>query len=635
MKIHEYQAKQLLQKYGVKVPRGVVVRRPDEVEDAYLQLSATSGTVVIKAQIHAGGRGKAGGVRLVHGLDEARSVVAELLGRPLVTAQTGPEGRQVRALLFEEALPIARELYAGLVLDREQARVVLMTSAEGGVEIEQVAASSPEKILRASVDPLTGLMPYQVRRLAFAMGLDRQQVARAVEMFGGLARAFFFRSTGARLDVHLDFLILEGATPVEGRPGMNAAAEDLERRGVLFLDEDAIHVVTGEKGRNLSGHLFPKGMVGSMGSDANAFYPGTDPETDYRACWTLVHEFQHTLMIFSQRSPEGPCMLSGHFLDDIPLPPGLPALSGPFYAGEHEVLERFHGYGSLPTPLRAWMETNDRDGDGLPDEDARLPMDEARFGSDPTRADTDGDGLNDLEEFRAGIYGGTDPRRPDTDGDGLPDGIDPYPLSDFSGVIPRAALRPGELPPGRLSTTVFFSPCTPPPPFRIRASWDDRFLYFAFRSDRPFSVTIHLDGSGRLGPFASDRRIAPAEGPGPPAGDVYTREAALHAVFGDPRLLRGDIPVTGARVLSLEKGGVRILWVAVPAALGPGTRHCRILDDAVPSRGLTLKQGRSVGLAFTFVPCAPETAAPEASTPNPCFAYEPHRFLTAVLENGP
>jgi len=197
MKIHEYQAKQLLQKYGVKVPRGVVVRRPDEVEDAYLQLSATSGTVVIKAQIHAGGRGKAGGVRLVHGLDEARSVVAELLGRPLVTAQTGPEGRQVRALLFEEALPIARELYAGLVLDREQARVVLMTSAEGGVEIEQVAASSPEKILRASVDPLTGLMPYQVRRLAFAMGLDRQQVARAVEMFGGLARAFF--STDASL----------------------------------------------------------------------------------------------------------------------------------------------------------------------------------------------------------------------------------------------------------------------------------------------------------------------------------------------------------------------------------------------------------------------------------------------------
>jgi len=371
-----------------------------------------------------------------------------------------------------------------------------------------------------------------------------------------------------------------------------------------------------------------------MGSDAEAFYPGTDPGTDYRACWTLVHELQHTLMIFSRRAPGGPPMLSGHFLDDVPLPAGMPPLPGPFYAGERETLARFRGYRRLPTPLRARLETRDGDGDGLPDADPRLPADEARFGSDPTRPDTDGDGLNDLEEFRAGIYGGTDPRRPDTDGDGLPDGIDPYPLEDFTGVIPRGTPLPGEAPPGRLSTGVFFSPSSPPPPFQVRASWDDRFLYLCFRSDRPLSVTIHLDGSGRLGPFASDRRIAPAGGQGPPAGDVYTGEAALRVEFGRSRLLRGTTPVAGARVLSLQRGAERILWAAVPAALGPGTRRCRVLDGAAPAEGLTLEEGRLLGLAFSFTPLPEGNAEPESPPPVPCYAYEPHRFLRAVLSGG-
>ncbi len=196
MKIHEYQAKEILARFGVKVPRFRQVFTPEQAEQAARELG---GKVVVKAQIHAGGRGKAGGVKLVDGPDQARRVAADLLGKPLVTHQTGPEGQVVRRLLVEQGLEIARELYTGLVLDRELARVALIMSAEGGVEIEEVAARSEEKILKVHADPLTGLMPYQVRQLAFQLGLDKQQVNQAVGLTTGLYRAF----------THLDASLVE------------------------------------------------------------------------------------------------------------------------------------------------------------------------------------------------------------------------------------------------------------------------------------------------------------------------------------------------------------------------------------------------------------------------------------------
>ena len=188
MNIHEYQAKEILRRYGVPVPKGTVAFTPEEAYN--LAKENGNGPWVVKAQIHAGGRGKAGGVKVIKDVDEVRTFTKELLGKILVTHQTGPEGREVKKVLVEEGCDIARELYLGVVIDRECSRVVVMASSEGGVEIEEVAARSPEKILKEIVDPVVGLMPYQARRLAFGLGIDKGSVNKAVKFILALYQAF-------------------------------------------------------------------------------------------------------------------------------------------------------------------------------------------------------------------------------------------------------------------------------------------------------------------------------------------------------------------------------------------------------------------------------------------------------------
>jgi succinyl-CoA synthetase beta subunit len=187
MKIHEYQAKSLLAKYGVPVPRGEVAFTPEEVETIAKSLG---GPVVVKAQIHAGGRGKGGGVKLAKTHDEAVEVARKILGMTLVTHQTGPEGRVVQRVLVEETLPIKKELYVGLVLDRAQGKVVFMGSSEGGMEIEEVAAKTPEKILKEPIEPGIGLTGFQARKLAFGMGIPGSSLNAAVSTMTALARAY-------------------------------------------------------------------------------------------------------------------------------------------------------------------------------------------------------------------------------------------------------------------------------------------------------------------------------------------------------------------------------------------------------------------------------------------------------------
>ena len=187
MNIHEYQAKEILKRYGVPVPVGKVASTLAEVKAAATELG---GRCVVKAQIHAGGRGKAGGVKLASNPEDAVEKAAEILGKNLVTHQTGPEGRQVRRVLIEEGINIERELYLGMVLDRTQARVTVICSSEGGVEIEEVAANHPEKILKEAIDPAIGLQPFQCRRLAFALGVPQERVGKMVTMMQALYRAF-------------------------------------------------------------------------------------------------------------------------------------------------------------------------------------------------------------------------------------------------------------------------------------------------------------------------------------------------------------------------------------------------------------------------------------------------------------
>jgi len=186
MKIHEYQAKALLARYGVPVPRGEVVHT---VPDAELAAQRLGGTVVVKAQIHAGGRGKGGGVKVVKSPVQARIAADQILGRTLVTHQTGPEGRIVQRLLIEEGLPIERELYLGIVLDRATGKNTFMASADGGMEIEEVAAKTPERILKESIEPGLGLQPFQARKLAFGIGVPGPMAGAAARAMMALAHA--------------------------------------------------------------------------------------------------------------------------------------------------------------------------------------------------------------------------------------------------------------------------------------------------------------------------------------------------------------------------------------------------------------------------------------------------------------
>ncbi|MGH7933750.1 MAG: ADP-forming succinate--CoA ligase subunit beta [Candidatus Binataceae bacterium] len=188
MNIHEFQAKQILGRFGAPVPKGQPANTPDEAARAFEALGQQ--TVVVKAQIHAGGRGKAGGVKLVSSANEAKEFAAKLLGKPLVTHQTGPEGRIVRRVYVEQASDIARELYLALVVDRKAESVAIIASTEGGVEIEEVAAKTPDRIITEPIEPVIGLAGFQARKIAFALGLRDKQVGQFGALLAALYRAF-------------------------------------------------------------------------------------------------------------------------------------------------------------------------------------------------------------------------------------------------------------------------------------------------------------------------------------------------------------------------------------------------------------------------------------------------------------
>jgi succinyl-CoA synthetase beta subunit len=218
MNIHEYQAKSLLQKFGVAVPKGGVAYTPQEAEKVAKGLAGP--VYVVKAQIHAGGRGAGhfadnpsgkGGVRIVKSTDDAAKAAADMLGHVLVTKQTGPKGREVKRIYVEEGCDIKRELYLGMLIDRKTSRITVMASTEGGMEIEEVAAKHPEKILRVAIDPVTGMQGFHARELAFGLGLEGKQVAAATKFMLGMYKAF--TSLDASI-VEINPLVITGAGEV-------------------------------------------------------------------------------------------------------------------------------------------------------------------------------------------------------------------------------------------------------------------------------------------------------------------------------------------------------------------------------------------------------------------------------------
>lgn len=205
MNIHEYQGKEILRKYGVAVPKGSVAFSPDEAVKVAKELGAN--VTVVKAQIHAGGRGKAGGVKIAKNLEEVRSYAKELLGKILVTHQTGPEGKEIKRLYIEEGSDIKKEYYLSLVLDRATSRVVMMGSEEGGMDIEEVAESNPEKIFKEVIDPVTGLNAFQARRMAFNMNIPSKLVNKAVALMLGIYKAFIDKDAST---VEINPLVVTG-----------------------------------------------------------------------------------------------------------------------------------------------------------------------------------------------------------------------------------------------------------------------------------------------------------------------------------------------------------------------------------------------------------------------------------------
>ena len=242
MKIHEYQAKELLHRFNVPIPKGVACFSVDEAEAAAKQIIADTGgeVVVVKAQIHAGGRGKGGGVKVVKGAAAARETAQKILGMNLVTHQTGPSGKLVKRLLIEQGVDIARELYFGIVVDRGAGRVVVMASSEGGVEIEEVAAKHPEKILKEFVDPAVGMAGYQARNLAYGLDLTGPSAKAGAELFLALYRVFM-ETDGSLLEVNPLVVLKSGQVlPLDCKMTFddNALYRHKELEGYRDLDEE-------------------------------------------------------------------------------------------------------------------------------------------------------------------------------------------------------------------------------------------------------------------------------------------------------------------------------------------------------------------------------------------------------------
>ena len=232
MNIHEYQTKQLLARYGVTVPRGRVAYTAAEAVDAANELGGP--VWVVKAQIHAGGRGKGGGVKVVRSIDDVRDAAQAMIGMNLVTHQTGPEGRQVKRVYIEEGCEIARELYLGMLVDRDTGRLTLMASTEGGMEIEQVAAETPERILTVDIDPATGIQPHHARRIAFGLALEGRQVGAAVKFIMGIHEAFVGLDASI---VEINPLVVTGAGEVVALDAKMALDDN-----ALFRHSDVIEL---------------------------------------------------------------------------------------------------------------------------------------------------------------------------------------------------------------------------------------------------------------------------------------------------------------------------------------------------------------------------------------------------------
>jgi hypothetical protein len=406
-----------------------------------------------------------------------------------------------------------------------------------------------------------------------------------------VGRRFYFRNSKARLNIEFGWLIADGVAPNNDGPTMEHIEADLHQRGVKDGEYDGLIVTgVGLKG-NFGGFTVLGGAGACFGSGdfPGTGYPEFDRDTGYGWAWIFAHEFQHALdLVIVEGS--GLKMLSDHPYSDH----NEPFFKGCYQGGEHWdwvalTLREFDDYLQIKGVRNDFLVCMDADGDGLPDDDTRLPADEKRFGSDPTKKDTDGDGLDDLGEFIADRYAGSDPHQSDTDHDGLTDDVDPYPVV---AIRPMLAYRPvgaktgGELP---LLLDSVFARNDAGGPVAVRAAWSEEGLQFEFVGPRKFAVDMKIDGSADNGFW---------EG-----GDTYVMHVAEDKVEFSGLGLHGQVPVLKKPVASTEGGGYR-LAVTISARLGQGvSKEINYGGKREPqdvTDGLTLVGGRAVGFNFIY-----------------------------------
>jgi len=459
---------------------------------------------------------------------------------------------------------------------------------------------------------------------------QRDDIAASLE----LARLFVYRHTAGRIVIAPTYLDLRGPTPPTIGPTMAAIEKQLRGLGVVNDEFGLVFAVSDAIAGSWGNFTLLGSTAGAMGraspgDGASVVTPpgalGPEPAT----AWSFVHELQHVLGGTIANSAGWTGLPSGHFAEDyragtLGAAQERPLDAGEAWDGQALLLGRLDFWEGVRPPYRRALETIDSDGDGLPDADPRLPLDEERFGTDPASGDIDGDGLDDLAEAMAGLYGPSNPRRSDTDGDGVTDGVDPWPLTDFAGVIPRGdAPRP-----------LASGPQLGQPFIELAASWNDDGLRLEVTTPVPCDAYLDLDGSGRLGRWESDVN---AGTPSAPASDVWAGPAriSLRAHHGPLGVFVGDRRVEEAELAASRRDGRFVLSARLPRRLGPGAADVALPAAGPFADGLRLEAGRVLGLALTVRPSEPDQEAPFDPFPADgrwIGLFETHRLLDARLE---
>lgn len=470
----------------------------------------------------------------------------------------------------------------------------------------QVAGSAPVSV--TTLPETDGYLRIANLDVLIPIYLGEMEAAEAEAIRKGteLARLFYYRHSQGLLNLDLDFRLLSGPTPPTDHGAYHLIEADLLARGVRKGQYDGVHTFSNRLAGCWGGFvLFDGSAVGSMGRNCGVPFPAHDPGIDYTVTWAFTHEFGHALDRLADMSGH-PEMLFNHFPWAFPLPEGIDVFdAGQHFDGMGMVLRLFDKHLDYAPPWDGYIEVLDSDQDGLPDDDPRVPMDEVRFGSSPLLEDTDGDGLSDLDEFLAGLYRGSDPLNPDTDGDGLRDGVDPFPLSNFTAEIPRIGdvVIDGHLSEGEEWHRIASNPeyaAIPGLELSLFANWDDAYLYFAFQSSHPLKYLLGLDLSGEDGAFFTPFKFQEGDYTGGMGakwyGDTYDEDALLVFRQDSSQAFLRKQPVPHSLAAGVERDGLFTLETRIPHHLGPGRGYSYVPPDAPVIETVRLLEGQVIGI---------------------------------------